>query len=720
MSEVILSSAVRSNLLSLQNTAALLETTQTRLATGLRVNSALDDPAAFFTASSLNSRAGDLNRLLDSVGLAVQTLEAADTGISAITDLVEAAQAAARNALQAPGPVASIATTTGNVDLTTADAAATVTGTGISLSADAAATVTGTGISLSADAAATVTGSGLSNAADLVGGGNGITEGETLTIDSGAGAVTYTFNATPSGGNSLNTLDDLVDAINGTRVGSTGVTGVTASNVGGQLVLTGDDADVSFTVGGTADVGADFGITEQAYNPTNLLTQGFVQGETLTINVGGAGAQTITFGTGVGEVSTLAELDTELSGLTGVTASQTNGNITLTGTNNEDNIVIGGDAGTQLGLSADSLTVNATNLLTQGFVQGETLTINVGGAGAQTITFGTGVGEVTTLAELNTELGNLTGVTASQTNGNLTLTASNNTDSIVVGGDAGTQLGLSADSLTIAPSSTDLLTGGLGITQGETLTISVGGTTTTITFGTGTSEVNTTAELDAALDAITGVSASIDGTTGFLSITAADNTTSFTLGGTAVTDVGLAAGANAPTAGGALNATRTAAENEFNNLLNQINDLAGDASFNGNNLLDGDNLTVIFNEDGSSSLSISGVTFNASGLGISTITAGDFQTDANINTTLDELDTAISSLRTQAATFGSNLSVVQIRQDFTKNLINTLETGAAGLTLADTNEEAANVTALQTRQSFSTSTLSLAARADQGALQLLR
>ncbi len=613
MSDIILSSAVRSNLLSLQNTADLLEVTQKRLATGLRVNSALDDPSAFFTASSLNSRAGDLNRLLDSVGLAVQTLEAADNGISAITDLLESAQAAARNALQAPGPVDSAATTTGNVDLTTAASAATVTGTGIALSADAAATVTG---------------SGLSNAADLVGGGNGIAEGETLTIDSGAGAVTYTFNATPGGGNSLNTLDDLVDAINGTRVGSTGVTGVTASNVGGQLVLTADDADTDFTVGGTADVGADFGITEQAYNSTNLLSQGFVQGETLTVTVGSSGTQTITFGTGVGEVSTLAELDTEL--------------------------------------------------------------------------------------------GNLTGVTASQTNGNLTITASNNTDSVVIGGDAGTQLGLSADSLTIAPAATDLLTGGLGITQGETLTINIGGTTTTITFGTGTSEVNTVTELEAALDAITGITSSVDSTTGFLTITAVDNSDSFTLGGTAVTDVGLAAGANAPVTQGTLNVTRTAAETQFNDLLVQINQLAADASFNGNNLLDGDNLTVIFNESGSSTLSITGVTFTATGLGITSVTAADFQADVNIDTALDQLDTAIRTLRTQASVFGSNLSVVQIRQDFTKQLINTLETGAAGLTLADSNEEAANVTALQTRQQFSTSTLSLAAQADQGALQLLR
>ena len=89
MAEIVLSSAVRNNLLSLQNTASLLATTQERLATGLKVNSALDDPTAFFTASSLNSRAGDLNRLLDSVGNAVQTVVAADEGISAITKLVE-------------------------------------------------------------------------------------------------------------------------------------------------------------------------------------------------------------------------------------------------------------------------------------------------------------------------------------------------------------------------------------------------------------------------------------------------------------------------------------------------------------------------------------------------------------------------------------------------------------------------------------------------------
>ncbi|MEO0384087.1 MAG: ABC transporter substrate-binding protein, partial [Pseudomonadota bacterium] len=99
MSDITLSSAVRSNLLSLQGTADLMSKTQERLATGLKVNSALDNPTNFFTASALNSRASDLGRLLDGVSNATQTLEAADNGIEAITKLVESAQATARQAL---------------------------------------------------------------------------------------------------------------------------------------------------------------------------------------------------------------------------------------------------------------------------------------------------------------------------------------------------------------------------------------------------------------------------------------------------------------------------------------------------------------------------------------------------------------------------------------------------------------------------------------------
>ncbi|WP_439529766.1 flagellin N-terminal helical domain-containing protein [Pannonibacter sp.] len=100
MSDIVLSSAVRENLLSLKNTANLMSTTQNRLATGLKVNSALDNPNSFFTAAGLNDRAKDLNNLLDSMGQAVQTIKAADNGITSITKLVESAKAIANQALQ--------------------------------------------------------------------------------------------------------------------------------------------------------------------------------------------------------------------------------------------------------------------------------------------------------------------------------------------------------------------------------------------------------------------------------------------------------------------------------------------------------------------------------------------------------------------------------------------------------------------------------------------
>ena len=100
MSDIVLSSGVRSNLLQLQQTSDLISQTQTRLATGKRVNSALDNPTNFFTAQSLNGRANDLNSLLDSIGIAQQTLQATNNGLTSITKLIQSAQATARQAQQ--------------------------------------------------------------------------------------------------------------------------------------------------------------------------------------------------------------------------------------------------------------------------------------------------------------------------------------------------------------------------------------------------------------------------------------------------------------------------------------------------------------------------------------------------------------------------------------------------------------------------------------------
>src|ERR1700758_2235120 len=102
MSGIVLSASVRQNLLSLQSTASLLATTQNDLATGNKVNSALDNPTEFFTAQGLNNRASDINNLLDGIGNGVQVLQAANTGITSLQSLVASAQSIANQVLQAP------------------------------------------------------------------------------------------------------------------------------------------------------------------------------------------------------------------------------------------------------------------------------------------------------------------------------------------------------------------------------------------------------------------------------------------------------------------------------------------------------------------------------------------------------------------------------------------------------------------------------------------
>src|SRR6202000_1289769 len=96
------SASVRQNLLSLQSTADLLATTQNRLSTGKKVNTALDNPTNYFTAASLDNRASDINNLLDGIGNGVQVLQAANTGITSLQKLVDSAKSVATQALQAP------------------------------------------------------------------------------------------------------------------------------------------------------------------------------------------------------------------------------------------------------------------------------------------------------------------------------------------------------------------------------------------------------------------------------------------------------------------------------------------------------------------------------------------------------------------------------------------------------------------------------------------
>jgi hypothetical protein len=534
MSGIVLSASVRQNLLALQSTATLLAKTQNDLATGNKVNTALDNPTEFFTAQSLNNRASDIANLLDGIGNGVQVLQAANTGLTSLQALVSSAQSIAHQVLQSPtgydtkSQVTSLAIpgATANNLLGTNYTNNTVTGSVINNDNTTPALI-GTNTQLVG------TSSGTSN--DLA---TAITHGSTLTVDGKtiSFSTAQTAVSTDALGNvtigigtgSTLKVSDVLNAIDGI----TGASGGTPSTVNAGKIVLSTGTTQNLTLGGTGNVLAALGLTGAAGNTA-------------------VGATPITHKT---------------------------------------------------------LTITAT-----------------GGGSPTTITFGTGAGEISTLNDLNTALAANNLQASLSTSGAITIVTSNDAASSTIG----------------------------------------------------------------------------------------------TVGGTAAPFAGLVAGG--PVVDPDSQAIRANLVAQYNNVLAQINTTSQDASFNGINLLNGDTLKLVFNETGRSTLNIQGVTFNDAGLGLSTLTSGiDFLDSSSANKVLTQLDTASTTLRSESSALGSNLSIVQIRQDFSKNLINVLQTGASNLTLADTNEEAANSQALSTRQSIAVSALALANQSQASVLQLLR
>jgi flagellin len=161
---------------------------------------------------------------------------------------------------------------------------------------------------------------------------------------------------------------------------------------------------------------------------------------------------------------------------------------------------------------------------------------------------------------------------------------------------------------------------------------------------------------------------------------------------------------------------QTTLQDQYDNVVAQIDNIATDSIYKGTNLLGGDTLTVTFNEDGSSSLDIVG--FDASSTGDLAISAGDFSTTTAIGDAIAELDGALETLRTNASALSAAMNVVTTRNEFTDGMVNVLSAGADALTAADTNEEGANMLMLQVRQALGTTALSLSAQAAQSVLRL--
>ena len=618
-SGITLSAATRQNLLSLQDTASLLSTTQNRLSTGKKVNSALDSPVNFFTAQSLNSRSSGLSSLLDGIGNGIQTIQAANTGITNLTKLTEQLKSTAQQALSATNSFTAKATLTSKALNGAVDTNLLSTGPTEALSsvpsvvgAGAAQVTTGTVTTLTDANILAFTGSKTLKV-----------DGVDLTLDFD-GAITNQSTLTTAINNQL------------TAAGSA----VQASIASNGLVLTGSATSGRFVVGASQGATDLLGASPTATTAATI-TAANLTGSTKATALGFADGDSFTVNGASVSVSRTDTLDT----LAQKVVSATKGDVSAT-----------------FDAAADKFTFKAKDAKTAvNLANGSTATALVSNLGFATTQFAAGKGANASVADLS----------------------------------------------------------------GKVLTVSVGSgataKTTALTFGTGAGQVSTLDQLNDALS-VANAQASIDAT-GRLSITTTNDAGSqlLALGGDATGGAGSFLTTNATaTIGGDGQTARNKLVNYYNNLLSQIDQMSNDSGFNGVNLLRGDQFKIAFNEDQSSSITVKGVATNAASLKLNVVTSDDFKDNSSINLVFSSIKSAGDTLKSQAATYASNLSVVQNRQDFSKAIINVLDTGAANLTNADLNEEAANSQALSTRNSLAISALSLANQSQQGILQLLR
>jgi len=161
---------------------------------------------------------------------------------------------------------------------------------------------------------------------------------------------------------------------------------------------------------------------------------------------------------------------------------------------------------------------------------------------------------------------------------------------------------------------------------------------------------------------------------------------------------------------------------QYDTIRTQIDNMSSDSGFQGLNMLSANNtLSVVFNENSSSQLSVVGFLGNSTGLSLTAAGGAgnsNWQSASAITADSARMDTAITALRTNTQTLAANLNIITTRQGFTDNMISTLQTGADNLTLADMNQEGANMLMLQTRQSLGTTSLSMSSQAAQSVLKL--
>ncbi|MCB9978680.1 MAG: flagellin [Rhodospirillales bacterium] len=578
MSDVVLTAALRNNLLSLQGTQSLIDVTQYRLSTGKKVNSALDNPQNFFASQSLSNRAGDLQRLLDGIGQSIQTIKAADNGVTGLTKLIEQADSIAQSAKDALSQGTTEAKAVGNRNLANIDNLVSLTG--ITNNDTLVLTVTkddGTAQEIAAYGA--------------------------------AGAATATITITTN-----TSTDELLTAINNIHLNDSGTAGANA--VGAQALEASLDSDGHLQIktlnGGNFNVNFVTAANTDAANLGLAADLGF-GGLGRLVADGGAGTNNVEF-TAVADVAlrSFALYDSTTTPDTIADRSDLLSNIV-----DKNGVALFAN----LGAATDDYEI--------GINGGSRQTINLTDASNNALTIQGFIDQINNNTSLNTKIE----ASYDETTGVLSIRP----------------IDASVESIEIGAADNN-----------QTLTANFG-------FGVRTIAATATDGLQESLR----LASSAGDLAGY--------------------------------------------ETDYNKVRQQIDDLVGDAGYRGTNLLNGDDLLTTFNEDRTSTLTTSGVDFTSGGLGID---EANFSRSDTIDTALDQVRTALTSVRTFGSSLSNDLSIVQTREEFTKSTVNTLNEGSDKLTLADQNEEGAKLLALQTRQSLGVTSLALASQSAQSVLRL--
>ena len=719
MSGISLTASMRSNLLSLQNISGQVSSTQNKLATGNKVNSAIDNPSSYYTALSLNNRADDLNALLDSMGQAVSTIKAATTALESATEFLEQASAVATQALETAkvpsksffeekvGENGAVVTTAQELRDAINSGKETICVYGAIDLGDISTTgglelkenqkLVGVGYFGNYDtdtnkfSSISATANAVKNMIDINQGNSLISDLSISYENLTTNGRLFAINVEGSGANAelknLNISASFSDT-QGEHKAAIGVRGSATSNIGGNITL---------NVSGYYGAGV--------YNTSELN----IKGETkLSIECQGMyGHGIFTYNTGKTDILDRCNIQIKTTGANG-SAIRTDTNKAKLNifSNNTINIETLND-------NSDGI-YNTTSAITN--IQSGT-TINI-----------------STLGNLSDGISN--NATMSIASGAMIkiLTTGSNAIGISVGsGSIYEILG------NISITTKDKTSYGIRSDLGNTITKV--GKTAQMYFNTEGKEMQISLHYDTQpaniLDIAAGAKLAFekDGKTNWYEVKEdwKDENTSTTTSNTITADnvkdklnVEETSAWELPEKveidfeDGNSNGETTKqdladAGKNYQEIINQYDSLIKDANYKGINLLQNDKLSVKFNEDSTASLNVQGKDMSSQALGF---TVFGWQTQGDIADSLAEIANALKSIRNYSSELGNNYSIITTRQDFTESLINVLTEGADKLTLADMNEESANMLALQTRQQLAINSLSLASQASQSILKL--